>query len=293
MTQHINLNALRVFAVAARQGNFQRTAEELNISHGAVSQRIKQLELDLGVVLFERHPRGVSLTPLGETYRGAVDAALSILITATAELERTSGQITFHLGSSFASKWLMPRLRAFASTFPDITITTEIHDKVLERNLGRNEISFWPGKAGSTHPAHHIQHLCELELIAVCSPNLLRPDWPLDVETLLTFPLLQDAHRRWERLIKTTGHGGGHSLLNFDRSALALEAAIKGHGVAIAPTVIIDEDISEGKLVEIWRSPEASGEHLFMSWANQHTRDKHLKKTVSWILSEFGLDGPP
>lgn len=290
MRQKFNLNSINVFAVAARHGNFQRAAEELHISHGAVSQRIKQLELDLGIVLFERKPRGVTLTPLGAKYSIAVEESLSILTTASADLSRTSGQITFHLGSSFASKWLMPRLKSLVLKVPDVSITTEIHDSFLERNLGQNEIAFWPARDKGVNPAHHVKHLTELELVAVCSPDLQRPDWPLDIETVLKLPLLQDAHRRWEQLIESTGRDADHNILNFDRSALAVDAAIKGHGVAIAPTFMIEEEFRKRQLVEIWRSQDVSGEHMFMSWARQHMQNKHLKQTVNWVLSEFGME---
>lgn len=290
MMQNVNLNAVRVFAIAARHGNFLRAAEELNISHGAVSQRIKQLELDLGVVLFDRKARGVTLTPNGARYHKAVEEALSLLTTARADLVRGSGQIKLHLGSSFASRWLMPRMKAFAIQFPDVSLSTDVHDRLLTRNLGRNEISIWPGPDMAENPAHHVRRLADLQLVAVCSPNLFRPDWPLDIETLLSFPLLQDGHRRWERLIDANGDQQRHSLLNFDRSALALDAAINGHGVAIAPTYMIGEDLDTHRLVEVWRSPQASGEYLFMSWARRHARDKHLKQTVNWVLLEFGVD---
>lgn len=290
MTQNMNLNSLRVFSVAARLGNFQRAAEDLNISHGAVSQRIKQLELDLGTTLFERHARGVTLTPQGATYAVAVQNALAILATATTDLQRARGQITFHLGSSFASKWLMPRLQGFSAQFPDILITTEIHDRMMDRNLGQTEIAFWPATEARPTPAHHIRHLYELRLVAVCSPDLLRPDWPMDLDALLTLPLLQDAHHRWEKLIKTTGYGDTPRVLNFDRSALALDAAIKGHGVAIAPTFMIQDDIRAGQLIALWHSPDPSGEHLYMAWAKQRIRTPHLEQTVNWVLAEFGLD---
>lgn len=290
MVQNVNLNALRVFAIAARCGNFQRAAEVLNISHGAVSQRIKQLELDLGVMLFERKARGVGLTPNGERYRDAVEKALSILATAGADLERAGGQVTLHLGASFASRWLMPRMRSFAVRFPDIAVTTEVHEELLQRNLGRNEIAIWPARMIDRASGHRVRRLAELQFVAVCSPHLLRPDRPLDIETLLSLPLLQDSHRRWERLIETAGHGARHSLLNFDRAALALDAAINGHGVTIAPTYMIEEDLAAGRLVEIWRSPDASGEYLFMSWAEQHGASRPVTQTVNWILSEFGLE---
>lgn len=235
----MNLNALRVFAVAASHGNLQRAADELNLSRGAVSQRIKQLEIDLGVVLLVRGARGVSLTSEGERCHAAINEALAILETALVGSSEVSDRVTHHLGPSSATKWLMPRMDAFAARFPNISLTTEVHERILSRSLGRNEISIWPGKEPDSKRAHHCRLLTKIRLVAVCSPNFLRPDWPMGLETLLTLPLLQDAHRRWEKLIETTGHGNAHKLLNFDRSALALDAAIRGHGVAIAPTYMI------------------------------------------------------
>ena len=106
---------------------------------------------------------------------------------------------------------------------------------------------------------------------------------------MLSFPLLQDAHRRWERLIGSMGYRAKNGLLNFDRSALALDAAINGHGIAIAPSYMIDAVLAEGRLVELWRNPESSGEYLFLSWVKQHRPSSPVNRTVSWILSEFEL----
>ena len=288
--ENLNLNALRVFAMAARHGSFQRAAEALHISHGAVSQRIKQLESDLGIVLFDRKPRGVTLTEKGQKYFSAVEEALNILTIATAQLESAARQVQLHIGASSAAKWLMPRMNAFNARFPAITLATEIHDTMLESNLGRNEIALWPGKAPLRVATHHVQRLCALQLAAVCSPEFLRPDRPVDTPALLALPLLQDAHRRWEGLIEMTGGGGEQGILNFGRSALALDAAIQGHGVAIAPTYLTEADVHAGRLVEIWHSPDAAETFLFLSWSRKHAHEKPLRQTVNWIRSEFGIE---
>ncbi|AJE46842.1 LysR substrate-binding domain-containing protein [Celeribacter indicus] len=288
--EKLNLNALRVFAMAARHGSFLRAAEALHVSHGAVSQRIRQLEADLGVVLFDRTPRGVSLTPKGRTYHAAVEEALAVLTAATADLSRSGHRVTLHLGPSFAAKWLMPRLGAFNARFPEIALTTEVHHTPLRRNLGRNEIALWPERTPAPNPAHHLRRLCRIRLVALCSPDFPRPEGPVETATLLSFPLLQDSHRRWERLIEDSGHAGPHTLLNFDRSALALDAAVQGHGVAIAPTYMAEADLRAGRLVGIWRGPAPSADHLFLSWSRHHARETPLRQTVAWILSEFGVE---
>lgn len=285
--KNVNLNALRVFAVVASHANLQRAAEELNLSRGAVSQRIKQLEIELGVVLLVRGARGVSLTPEGERCRVAMEEALAILDTALVSLCEKDDHVTMHLGSSTATKWLMPRMDTFAARFPTVSLTTQVHERSLARSLGRNEIAIWPGKTQDANPAHGSRRLTDIRLIAVCSPDYLRPDWPMGLETLLTLPLLQDAHRRWEKLIKATGCGDTNKLLNFDRSALALDAAIGGHGVAIAPTYMVDNDLRAKRLVEIWVDPARSDDGLYISWAKDHFSQTRIKRIVDWIASEF------
>ncbi|UYO01020.1 MAG: LysR family transcriptional regulator [Devosia sp.] len=287
MARTVNLNSVRIFAAAALHGNFQRAAEGLGLSHGAVSQRMKQLEEELGVALFERQARGVRLTPNGEKYRDAVNQALSILATAQADLERRDDQVTLHLGASFATRWLMPRMRRFAAKVPDVSIATEVHEELLRRRLGRNEIAIWPARTSQNAPGQHVHRLTELQLVAVCSPELARPDGPLKLEALLLLPLLQDAHRRWERLSGTAGQKAKMSLLNFDRSALALDAAINGHGVAIAPDYFVADEVRSGRLVEVWRGPLSSGEYLFMSWATQDGAGGPVNRTIRWISAEF------
>jgi LysR family transcriptional regulator, glycine cleavage system transcriptional activator len=285
--RNVNLNALRVFAVVASHENLQRAAEEMNLSRGAVSQRIKQLEIELGVVLLVRGARGVSLTPEGERCRTAMEDALAILDTALVDLGEGGDRVTLHLGSSTATKWLMPRMDAFAAKFPNVSLTTQVHEQILARSLGRNEIALWPGKTLDANPTHGSRRLTDIRLVAVCSRDFLRPDWPMGQETLLTMPLLQDAHQRWEKLIKTTGYGDINKLLNFDRSALALDAAIGGHGVAIAPTYMVENDLRAKKLVEVWIDPEPSDDGLYISWSKDHLGQTRIKRIVDWIASEF------
>ncbi|WP_299137849.1 LysR family transcriptional regulator [uncultured Tateyamaria sp.] len=285
--KNVNLNALRVFSVVASHGNLQRAADELNLSRGAISQRIKQLEIELGVVLLLRGARGVSLTPEGERCHAAMEDALAILDTAFVSIGKDGDRVRLHLGSSTATKWLMPRMDAFAAKFSNVSLTTQVHEQVLARSLGRNEIAIWPGKARDMNPAHESRRLADIHLVAVCSPDFLRPNWPMRLETLLTLPLLQDAHRRWEKLIQKTGYGDTHKLLNFDRSALALDAAIGGHGIAIAPTYMVQNDLRSKKLVEVWVDPDPSADGLHISWAKDHLGQTRIKRIVDWIASEF------
>lgn len=175
----------------------------------------------------------------------------------------------------------------FAARFPRVSLKTEVHRQRLSRNLSRNQIAIWPGRASDPRPFQNARPLTDIRLVAVCSPDFPRPDSPMGLETLLTLPLLQDAHRRWETLVESTGHRARHKLLNFDRSALALDAAIEGHGVAIAPTYIVESDVNRNRLVVVWVSPDPPTEHLFVSWSHEHTRQPHVRRVVEWIASQF------
>lgn len=285
--KNMNLNSLRVFACVAKHCNLQRAADELNLTRGAVSQRIKQLEIDLGVVLLERQARGVTLTTEGVRCHDAVGKALATLEKMLSELGQEAGEITLHLGSSLATKWLMPRMEAFAAKFPRILLRTEVHTQKMSRDLAPNEIAIWPGKGSDLKPFQNARRLTHIRLVAVCGPDFPRPDWPMDLETVLTLPLLQDAHRTWETLIQATAHRGRHKLLNFDRAALALDAATEGYGVAIAPTYIVEHDVLRRRLVEVWASPQPQTERLFISWSQEHVRQPDVRRVVDWIASEF------
>ena len=283
----VNLNALRVFSVVASHGSLQRAAAALTLSRGAISHRVKQLEIELGVVLLIRGARGVSLTSEGELCYTATKKALAILETAVVSIGEDEDRVTLHLGPSTAVKWLMPRMDAFAARFPSISLTTQVHAHILARSLGRNEIAIWPGKARDENPSNATRRLADIQLVAVCSPDFLRPDWPMGLETLLTLPLLQDAHRRWEKLLASSGHGDARKILNFARSALALAAAIGGHGVAIAPTYMVESDLRAQKLVEIWVDPEPTDHGLYVSWSKDHTGQRRVARIVDWMASQF------
>lgn len=283
----LNLNSLRVFAAVARHGNMQRAANALNLTRGAVSQRIRQLEIDLGVILLERQPRGVALTAEGQRCRDAVDAAMATLESMFAGIAAAGEQVTLHLGSSTASKWLMPRMEDFSARFPRVALRTEVHDQPMSRDLARNEIAIWPGKPSEPTPFRNTRALTGIRLVAVCSPDFPGPDGPVALDSMLSLPLLQDAHRHWDRLIAANGQGARHKLLNFDRSALALDAAIEGHGLAIAPTYLVESEVAKGRLVVVWANPEPPTATLFVSWSDTHVGQPDVRRIVDWIVAQF------
>src|ERR1700722_2737360 len=118
------LNTLRVFESGARRMSFTRAAEELHVTQAAVSHQIKALEDWLGTPLFLRLSRGLKLTPAAERYLREVTAALDLISAATSQLMRPDDRRILSVATmdSFASAWLLPRLKSFRSQYPDIDV---------------------------------------------------------------------------------------------------------------------------------------------------------------------------
>src|ERR1700722_7430601 len=122
------LNAIRSFEAAARRGSFAQAAADLNVTHWAIGKQIRLLEDWLGMPLFERRPRQIVLTDEGAEFLAEVTAAFSRLSAATAKLirhrttRRVSGLVRINVPTSFALRWLIPRLPDFQTAFPNIEV---------------------------------------------------------------------------------------------------------------------------------------------------------------------------
>ena len=119
--KRIPVGPLRAFDVAARNLNLSAAAEEMNVTHAAVSRQVKQLEERLGVKLFERLPRGLKLTVHGALLAEGTREAFDRLATAIEDVSAPAvrRKLTISTFSSLATRWLMPRVQAFSELFPD------------------------------------------------------------------------------------------------------------------------------------------------------------------------------
>lgn len=287
--KHLNLNSLRMLVAAARHGSFRHAASELNLSQGAVSQRIKQLEDAVGVQLFKREPRGVSLTSAGQSFVETVETSIAKIEAAASQLAHTNGEVSFHTSPSIARRWLTPRLSRFSEMFPDIKLTIEARAEVLQRPLTGTEIAIRHGKAA--HPPHgqQMRRLAEVMLVAVASPALAGIKPQQDLSKLAAYPLIHDTHSRWDRLIGSGRKTIGPNNLRFNSTSLAIDAAINAQGIAIAPRLFVQDEISDGRLMEVWQHPDPSGEYIYLVWAESHHVSHSTRNVVDWAHAQFDL----
>ncbi len=250
------LNSLRMFDASARSLNFRKAADELNITQGAVAQQVRKLENDLGLKLFHRRARGLSLTQAGKRYAASVRQALQIIEDATSEIAGKNSVITLSVPPSIASKWLVPRLTSFSQSHPDIELVTVASEELANFTSDGVDLAIRQGKP--PFPLHlTATPLSPLNLCAVCSPDYLKATGPFrELSDLLGFPLIHDSHNHWNTLFHDADLTPPGTVMRFNQTALAMDAAANGDGVALVPALLAKHDIAAGKLTCIFQTAD-------------------------------------
>ncbi len=283
-----NLNALRMFDAAARHLNFRRASEELNVTQGAVAQQVRRLEADLGLQLFRRKARGLTLTHVGRSYHGPIRRALAIIDSATQELRPESTRITVSVTPSFASKWLVPRLAGFTRAHPAIDVRTVASEDLADFSSDGVDIAIRQGRP-PFGKGLCVELLAPLDLCAVCSPGYAREAARIGrFADFAEHPLIQDSHGHWDALFENAGLSARHRVMQFNQTALAMDAAAIGQGIALAPWLLLDAELAKGKLVELWRDTRSDQSGFYVLWPDRPNSNPARDTLIDWVLSEVG-----
>ena len=247
------LNALRAFEASARQLSFTRAAEELFVTQAAISHQIKALEEYLGIKLFMRKNRTLLLTEEGQAYYLDVKDVFNNIHEATERLlaRGSKGAITVSLQPSFAIQWLVPRLNTFNLLHPEIDVRIKAVDQADNSLTEDVDVAIYYGRGNWS--GINAEQLHNEYLIPVCSPLLLSGNKPLNtVEDLAHHTLLHDNSRKdWKRWFNSVGVRGTnvHHGPIFSHSAMVVQAAVHGQGIALAHSVLARPDIDSGRLI--------------------------------------------
>jgi LysR family glycine cleavage system transcriptional activator len=247
------LTPLPSFEAAARLLSFSKAADELHVTHGAISRAIKNLEEQLGVLLFERGTRSVRLTAVGEPYARAVRETLDQLALATASATARHSDTTLNVSTSagFAGKWLVPRLYRFHHAHSDIDVRVSTTG-TLTNFLG-DGIDVAIRYGAGNYSGLTTEFLADEEVFPVCSPRLLEGAHPLRAPgDLRRHTLIRDAYPiDWATWLASAGVEGvdPDGGLTFDSYTFAVEAAVQGEGVALGRTMLVGGDLAAGRLV--------------------------------------------
>ncbi|AZO52132.1 MAG: transcriptional regulator GcvA [Mesorhizobium sp.] len=291
--------ALRTLEAAARHLNFTRAADELGLTPAAVSHQIKEIEDQLGMVLFTRTSRTIRLTEAGTVLYEAATDTLDLLgraVMRARKMARGTEFLKVTLDAQFAAKWLMRRVENFRKQRPGIELRFDIAYGLRDFDLDDVDVGirFGAGK----YPGLCAHRLFDNIIIPVCSPGLLASGPPLrEPRDLFNHTL---AHIEWARQGVTWPNWrmwmAAAGINDFDDSRTvvfgtstdAVQAALDGNAVALADFAMVANDLSEGRLVRPFElsirvAPEFA---YFLVYPQATAEDPRIVAFREWILEE-------
>ncbi|MCB5161552.1 transcriptional regulator GcvA [Marinomonas algarum] len=292
----IPLPGLATFAVAARHLSFTKTAQELHLTQGAISQQIRQLEERLGLTLFIRYHRRLELTVAGARLAVQLNHSFNEINDLILDLqeEETSNILSVSVMPSFATKWLIPRLGSLQESYPDLQLRIQANDR--EVNFQRDRIDVAIIHSHVHNSKGYIVPLMKDQVFPVCSPAFAASRGLFEPAQLTQVPLLNDdsewrfssPYAEWEKwLLLANAKGVKLSRgISFNRGDLAVQAAAAGQGVALGRTPLVMDDIQQGRLMRPFTETLDQGHaYLFVCPDMQRQREP-VQQLLRWLVTE-------
>lgn len=291
--------ALRAFAAVGEFGGIRKAAAVLELDHAAVSRHLRGLEVWAGVPLVERGANGGKLTPEGAKFHARITSALNEIAAASADLLHGSDERTLQISCipGLASNWLLARLADFRQSHPEIQLVLRPSDTAPDftRRDMDGDIRYVIDAAPDKPPAGEVEsvQLARPPVLAVASPARLDAlGQPSTAADLLKGPLLHEENaRQWTAWFEANGvipepDLPGHRLWH---AHLAVDAARRGEGLALANAFLVGEDFKAGRLVDvgalIGAQPIVMGRYVF-SARRDRWRTPALLAFRRWLVRE-------
>ena len=280
------LNALRAFESVARLGSFVGAADEICVTPAAISQQIKSLETWLGLVVFDRHAQGVTLTDAGRQAAPDLTRAFDLMTSSVFSLMRTAKpeRVRFATLPSIAHFWLSPRLSALRKSIPNLEIS--VTTRQTPPNLKREPFDF---SLFLEEPGKEVSSLCiaEDEIFPVCTPEIAeRLKTPSDLmsEMLLSDETWFNDWNVWstnfQSDLQLDAPGSVFSLFG-----LALEEAKNGAGILIAHSFLVEDHLQRGELVAPFPDRVKLKEKLFLEVGQKAEGDPLINQIVDTLTA--------
>lgn len=281
------LNSLRLFEAAGRLGSFKRAAADLHITPSAVSHGVATLEDWLGVALFTRGNRSLTLTPAGEAYLTAIRPALEALARAGDGVpgRRPTGRLSVSVAPTFGLAWLIPHLPRFQERHPDIQVNVDTSQRPVE--FPRDDVDVAIRRGHGDWPGLKAVRLVTEDLVPVCTPALAaRIATPADLagQTLLHVVTTVEDWGAWAELAGVTGLDLSRGS-RFDTIQMAQLAAAQGLGIAIGRLPLAAGDIAAGRLVPVLGPPVRSRMGYWLVSPPDALQRPEVAAFRDWLLS--------
>lgn len=281
---------LLAFEAVARRRSFALAAAELHLTASAVSHQVARLESHLGVRLFDRSAHGVRLSAAGEQYLSRIGGALGALSAATDDLRQgVSNSLYVHCAPSLAALWLVPRLRAFAQAYPDISLNLSAAHTHSDFALGQVDIDIRYGVPNWPHLV--VEPLFEERILPLASAAYIREHRLKRAEQLLDVPLIQSnvSVVQWSDWFRafTDKRAPDRFSVRFDRAQLSLDAATQGLGVALESATMAGKHMAEGKVRPVFGLDMAvKVKAHFAVYPARHGKRPTVEAFLAWLHGE-------
>ena len=288
--------ALEAFEAAARHQSFTKAAEELSVTQSAVCRQVGALESFLDVHLFRRTRRGVMLTEAGLDYSRSVGARLDEVERDTLELMARGGtgsSLELAVVPTFGTRWLLPRLPAFQRAHPHVAVHLSSRTRPFLFADTPFDAAIHAGETGSAAwPGTEKRFLMSESLIAVASPSLpaLAAGHPHSAADWARLPLLQQSTRpyAWRQFFDGLGLAVPQAMAGprLELFSMLTEAAVHGMGVALTPPFFVQEELAQGRLVDIAPRPVGGQRAYSLIWPEEKAELPALQAFAAWLQAE-------
>jgi LysR family glycine cleavage system transcriptional activator len=279
------MHTLRTFEVLARTRHFARAAAELHLTASAVSHQIKALETFYATRLFQRNRDGVALTAAGSKLLDIVSSVLEQLVAASALLRtHEDSRLSITAPPSFASRWLMPRLGAFMAGHPQIEL--KLHATATLVELDEADCDFGLRYGKGRWAGLRSEKLFEEVVFPVAAPAYLAKRKVRRLADLQACLLLRDDFQSWEDWFAQVGHTPGRISYgpSYTDSALLIQAAESGQGVALARSALVADAIETGSLVRIGKLAAAAPGAYYLVSSQRRAQSPAAALFRQWLL---------
>jgi LysR family transcriptional regulator, glycine cleavage system transcriptional activator len=287
------LSALRPFEAAARLESFSRAADELHITHGAVSHQVRALEEHLNTPLFARHGKRVTLTAAGRAFAERVRAVLDELAAAAQAVRtRRDDVLTISVLPSFASRWLMPRLIRFMDANPGVEVNVGASTSLV--NFVDDEVDIAIRFGSGPWPPHACEEFLHDEYFPVASPKWNKGKLPRTPRELLDLRIIREDRDYWTLWFEAAGVKVDGPLPSkgplFNDSTYALQAAARGEGIALGRRSIVAEDIERGALKRLFDVAIPSRQSYWFVSPRETAEAPNVRAFRDWVKSELAAE---
>jgi DNA-binding transcriptional LysR family regulator len=282
------LNALRGFESTARLGSVSGAAQELGVSHSAISHQIRKLEEILRTSLFNRQQRPLGLTAKGRLLLTGVSDSFDGLTRATASVadEELEGDLTVSCVPGLGSNWFVPLLGKFLSSYTGLNV--HVRTEFWHQSVSYDQVDLAITYGSAEHVGRRVVRLGQSEFFPVCSPrNIKRMTRPTDLTGLT---LLHDhSDETWSRWMLEAGIESidEHRNVYFDSAHMALEAARAGDGIAMGDHPTVQKDLNEGRLVRLFDHAIPAIHPYYIVTPPSELMKPAARALETWIIDQF------